>query len=771
MALTLTIPAFAVTGNEPTAADANAVFIYNVEDDVTVKAYQIIDATYDEKGNGLTGYVVADGLSIVDLEDPTASEINAIATAIYDGTLTALETKTLTYGAAGTTVYVNTTTQSGSTTISYTLEAEAYYGSLEAGMWIILVWDSNATEYNPMIVSNWYADANDATSLTSGSVDADGYYLENIYDYTVDDDGDVEYSQNAEWNITSVYAKKSSIDVDKDIVNYTGAAEDEAELESSDGIAERGNLFSEIEDEEATETGDTTHGDDAGDSTTAADYDIGDTVQFEIKTTIPDYAETYFNVESGTATFMIIDDMELGLDAIKHNDITVTVGGTEYDATSKSGDNYVITLFGIYVDSDGNYVYGCTYTSGTWEHLNWTSSSISVGTYYTMDEDGMLTSTKITSTSISKYYTYAGQRIVINFTESFIEAHPNQSVVVEFSTTLNENAEIVYGEYASANINSTDIIYSNNPTTVFNTEKDGGGDTVYVYTFAITDEIAKVFNAEDDDDDEDGTADGSERDSDIGDTVEDLDGTATADGNTVTVTNPLAGAQFTIYYDQSCADGTEVENVWVYNVEYDEDTDTWTKLTDEGLVQSATCTTADDGFIQFYGLSEGTYYITETESPSGYNINSTVYKVVIDAVYNEDADLTEEPTEGTLASWSVTVTPSSGTDTSGNYIFNDSDSRTNEYEVTYTTITNTYTGTGDDGDTGSTTITYYTLDTITVSASQEPTAILDSRLLQLPSTGGIGLYVVIGVSALVLILGAFFILRKKKDNKPDNAEA
>lgn len=735
------VTALAVTGQEPSAADANTVFIYGVEADVTVKAYQIIDAVYDEKGNGLTGYVVSDGLSIEDLENPTAETVNQIASDIYDGKLTTLNEKTLTYAAADTEIDVTTVTAQGSTADSYTTEEEIYYGALEAGMWIILVWDSNTTIYNPMIVSNWYEDANLASSLTSGSVDADGYFCENIYSYTIDDDGTVTYSNNDAQTITSVYAKKSSISVDKDIVNYTGAAEDEAALEGDDPTAFMGNLFTTPEDEEATQEGDPSHGDDASDGTEGADYEIGDAVQFEIKTTIPDYAETYFTNETHDATFTIIDALSAGFDAVSADDITVTVGGTEYEAGS---DTYSITLYDAY-DYNGN-IYYLLYDEDYNTYSIWTKN-----------DDGTYALQKKDLTAVPDGYSAAGQEIVIDFAESFIKEHGFESVVVSFSAVLNQNALIVGGESAYANPNSVDLVYSNHPTTVFHTDENGSGDTVYVYTFSLTDEIAKVFN------DDDGDAD-------------DEEGTASAEGNAVTVTNPLAGATFTIYYDASCADGYEY-TAWIYDT--DEDSATYGEL-----IQSASMTTAADGLIQFYGLSEGTYYITETDSPSGYSVNDTIYQVVIDAVYDTAEDTSDgdgaSSKDGLLTSWSVSVTPGSYDKEAGTFAASAA-ARVSTYAVTYATTVSYYDYTADEVVSSKVSLTnydtVYTLCATTVTAGgitydstgnavtsddQAPTAILNTRLIQLPSTGGTGLYILIGASAVLFACVLFISARRKK---------
>lgn len=64
----------------------------------------------------------------------------------------------------------------------------------------------------------------------------------------------------------------------------------------------------------------------------------------------------------------------------------------------------------------------------------------------------------------------------------------------------------------------------------------------------------------------------------------------------------LSGAGFTLYTDNTC--NTEATN-------------------------GSEVTTGTDGIATFTGIKAGTYYLKETTAPSGYNINSTVYKIVI----------------------------------------------------------------------------------------------------------------------------------------------
>lgn len=67
---------------------------------------------------------------------------------------------------------------------------------------------------------------------------------------------------------------------------------------------------------------------------------------------------------------------------------------------------------------------------------------------------------------------------------------------------------------------------------------------------------------------------------------------------------PLAGAKFTLYTDQSCSTAV------------------------------ATATSHEDGTVQFTSQRAGIYYMKETEAPTGYEIDPTVYTVTVSDIGN-----------------------------------------------------------------------------------------------------------------------------------------
>lgn len=146
--------------------------------------------------------------------------------------------------------------------------------------------------------------------------------------------------------------------------------------------------------------------------------------------------------------------------------------------------------------------------------------------------------------------------------------------------------------------------------------------------------------------------------------------------------------------------------------------------------------TENDGAIKFSGLGAiekdtdgnalagqagiGTYYLKETAAPNGYTINDTVYKVEVSKVTRDGND-----------------------DITG-------------YEVTVTNLTNNATVT-----------TTYTKNGAAVTASGDATAIVNTKLTALPSTGGIGttIFTIGGCAIMIAAAFLFFASRKKNENR------
>lgn len=109
--------------------------------------------------------------------------------------------------------------------------------------------------------------------------------------------------------------------------------------------------------------------------------------------------------------------------------------------------------------------------------------------------------------------------------------------------------------------------------------------------------------------------------------------------------NPLSGAEFTVY--EAGPDGNITDNVAQLVVYSEKDG----QIIKE--IKEAVSTTDENGKVHFDGLGEGTYYIKETKSPSGYILLREPIKVVVEVTEpeaivtgNEKAEFTYTITMG-----------------------------------------------------------------------------------------------------------------------------
>lgn len=163
---------------------------------------------------------------------------------------------------------------------------------------------------------------------------------------------------------------------------------------------------------------------------------------------------------------------------------------------------------------------------------------------------------------------------------------------------------------------------------------------------------------------------------------------------------PLAGAKFGLFTDVDCK--TPATNA----------------QTDEQITAISTSINGN-AEINFTGLDNKVYYMKEIATPSAeYKLNNTVYKVEFTPTLD---------TVGKMTQYVVTVT-----DMSNSIV-----------------TTNTYVP-GDN-------------NTATISGEKSVTVIQNTKLGNLPSTGGMGTYLftIIGVVVMAGAAGAFFISRRK----------
>ena len=138
---------------------------------------------------------------------------------------------------------------------------------------------------------------------------------------------------------------------------------------------------------------------------------------------------------------------------------------------------------------------------------------------------------------------------------------------------------------------------------------------------------------------------------------------------------------------------------------YDKDKNLYTNDVFGGTVRSD-----KNGKLFIKGLAAGTYYLKEITAPDGYSVNTHEFEIVIDAAYNAD---------GILTGWKVKI---DGVDKASFTVTND-----------------------------------------TVNKEVSGFDIMNTKLSNLPSTGGMGTYLftIIGVVVMAGAAGAFFISRRK----------
>lgn len=175
------------------------------------------------------------------------------------------------------------------------------------------------------------------------------------------------------------------------------------------------------------------------------------------------------------------------------------------------------------------------------------------------------------------------------------QANAGKEIKVVYKATLNKNA--VTEDVTTATTNEAYLEYSNDPST--GGKGQTGHDKVYVYDFEFT--------------------------------INKTDGT-----------NPLGGATFTL------KDNAQPANtINLIQVQDGDDTNPAIYRVAEASESGSAVTevvTPESGKVIIRGLEAGTYKLTETDAPEGYNKVEGDITVTITATYNED---------GTLASWKV----------------------------------------------------------------------------------------------------------------------
>lgn len=157
----------------------------------------------------------------------------------------------------------------------------------------------------------------------------------------------------------------------------------------------------------------------------------------------------------------------------------------------------------------------------------------------------------------------------------------------------------------------------------------------------------------------------------------------------------------------------------VFGLFEDADCKTAANYKDTNTQITATSATTT-GELNFTGLDNKVYYMKEISAPNDYRLNNTIYKIEIKATFDDST--------GKMKSYWVKVT----------------DTTTNEEAKTEYKV-------GDDG------------KTAVLVGQKNITEIQNTKLGELPSTGGMGTYLftIVGVVLMACAAGAFFMSRKK----------
>lgn len=295
-------------------------------------------------------------------------------------------------------------------------------------------------------------------------------------------------------------------------------------------------------------------------------------------------------------------------------------------------------------------------------------------------------------------------QVLINFVidgEYMLNAYAGGSVKVTYSAILNDDAVINQG----GNTNGVVLNYAKDSKVDGGDEGSTEESKTYTYTFDI-----------------DGGINGDNTTNNINTAfLVKTDGTvvwSSEDVDSRTVKNPLKGAKFGLYTDEACTK--------LYTRKEVKDADGNTIVTAfDGIVESET-----NGLLVIEGLKAGTiadpvvYYLKETEAPQGYTLNTNVFKISIGADYYDAKGNGFD--KGQLKSWTIKI---------------------NDNEATTFTVKN---------DGGTITTTH---DDVTV------TAIPNTTLSTLPSTGGIGttIFTIGGCVIMIIAAGLFFATRRKAE--------
>lgn len=292
---------------------------------------------------------------------------------------------------------------------------------------------------------------------------------------------------------------------------------------------------------------------------------------------------TLANASSQYATLVSVHSTSVTAE-IKGNlptvDKKVQVDGTGKDATdAKIGDTLTFTLTSTIPDMSAYNTYTFNFKDTLSKGLTFEQvKSVKV-------EDTTLTvNTDYTVTTASAD---SGKTLLTVAMKDFKkqQANAGKKITVTYTATLNKDA-VVGG---AGNVNSATIQYSNNPSTGGTGESEPSKVRVFTYGFTVDKYTGKSY-----------------------------DDTATR----------LAGAEFTLAHKG----GTAISFVKVADSATQNAVYRVAKADEAGA--TTTITTPANGKVDFRGLENGEYTLTETKAPAGYNKLASAIGVKVDGQNN-----------------------------------------------------------------------------------------------------------------------------------------
>lgn len=294
---------------------------------------------------------------------------------------------------------------------------------------------------------------------------------------------------------------------------------------------------------------------------------------------------TLANASSQYATLVSVHSTSVTAE-IKGNlptvDKKVQVNGTGKDATdAKIGDTLTFTLTSTIPDMSAYSTYtfnfkdtlskGLTFGQVTSVKVEGANSPLTVNTDYT-----------VTTPTASNNNTLT---VAMKDFKTKQQVNAGKKITVTYTATLNKDA-VVGG---AGNVNSATIQYSNNPSTNGTGESEPSKVRVFTYGFTVDKYTGDKY-----------------------------DNTATR----------LAGAEFTLAHKG----GTAISFVKVADSATQNAVYRVAKADEAGA--TTTITTPANGKVDFRGLENGEYTLTETKAPAGYNKLASAIGVKVDGQNN-----------------------------------------------------------------------------------------------------------------------------------------